>query len=336
MTTAVALSDHDLATYTKSADLAKRAHALLQHQKESWEMLRGGYAMLENVETRTIDFGDFAFRLQYNPRRITSSAAKVDAKSISERKCFLCPGHLPREQRGLAFAERYLLLCNPFPIFPEHFTVPDMSHVPQRIAGTFGDMLDLAQAVGDRYVVFYNGPKCGASAPDHFHFQAGNRGFMPIDSEYDYIKTHLGRQIANRGSLHAYAVDKYLRSLISFEGPSRQALTDAFTAFYATFEQMSPASEDEPMLNVIASYARGYWRVILFPRAKHRPSCFFAEGDARILLSPASVDFGGVCVTPLEQDFKRVDKTVLRQMFEEVCLPAEKFADLADRLKAAL
>jgi hypothetical protein len=336
MTIAVALSDHDLARYTQSADLAKRAHALLQHQKAAWETLRGGYAMLENIETRTLDFGDYAFRLQYNPRRITSSAAKVDAKSISERKCFLCPGHLPKEQRGLAFAGQYLLLCNPFPIFPEHFTIPDLSHVPQRILPTFGDMLDLAQALGDRYVVFYNGPKCGASAPDHFHFQAGNRGFMPIDGEYDYIKTHLGRQIANRGSLHAYAVDKYLRSLISFESPSRQALMDAFNVFYGEFERMSPASEEEPMLNAIVSYARGNWRVILFPRAKHRPSCFFAEGDERILLSPASVDFGGVCVTPLEQDFRRVDQGILKQMFDEVCLPAERFEALADGVRAGL
>ena len=336
MTIAVALSDHDLARYTQSADLAKRAHALLQHQKAAWETLRGGYAMLENIETRELDFGEYVFRLQYNPRRITSSAAKVDAKSISERKCFLCPGHLPKEQRGLAFAERYLLLCNPFPIFPEHFTIPDLSHVPQRIMPTFGDMLDLAQALGDRYVVFYNGPRCGASAPDHFHFQAGNRGFMPIDGEYDYIKTNLGRQIANRGSLHAYAVDKYLRSLISFESPSRQAMMDAFGVFYATFERMSPASEEEPMLNAIVSHARGNWRVLLFPRAKHRPSCFFAEGDERILLSPASVDFGGVCVTPLEQDFRRVDKGILKQMFDEVCLPAEQFEALADGVRAGL
>lgn len=332
MTTAVALSDQILANYTRSADMAARAHALLQHQKEGWEMLRGGYAMLDKIETRTLDFGEYAFRLQFNPRRITSSAAKVDAKSIAERPCFLCSGHLPKEQRGLKFG-RYLILCNPFPIFPEHFTVPDVSHVPQRIAGAFGDMLDLAQAMGGRYVVFYNGPRCGASAPDHFHFQAGNRGFMPIDSEYDYIKTNLGRQIVNRGSLHAYAVDKYLRSLVSFESPSRGALLDAFNAFYAAFEEISPAGEEEPMLNVVASHGRGNWRVILFPRAKHRPSCFFAEGEDRILLSPASVDFGGVVVTPVEKDFRRVDQGILKEMFEEVCLPGERFEELVGKVR---
>jgi hypothetical protein len=159
---------------------------------------------------------------------------------------------------------------------------------------------------------------------------------MPIDTEYDYIKTNLGRQIANRGSLHAYAVDNYLRSLISFESPSRTALMDAFHAFYTTFEKFSPADHEEPMLNLLASYARGNWRIILFPRAKHRPSCFFADGDARILLSPASVDFGGVVVTPLEQDFRRVDHAILTQMFNEVCLPPDTFADLTSRLKAAL
>ena len=334
--TTVALSDHDLATYTRSTDLSRRAHALLSHQKATWETLRNGYALLDHVETRALDFGDFQFRLQFNPRRITSSAAKVDARSIAERPCFLCPGNLPPEQRGLTFAEKYLVLCNPFPIFPEHFTIPDITHTPQRLFQAFGDMLDLTQAMGERYVLFYNGPRCGASAPDHFHFQAGNRGFMPIDVEYDLIKTRLGRQIASQGSLTAYAIDRYLRSLISFESPSRAALLDAFHAFYRAFNEISPPDQDEPMLNVITSYQHGLWRVILFPRAKHRPSCFFAEGDDRILLSPASVDFGGVCVTPLEQDFRRVDHAILTGMFQEVCLEPQVFTDLTARIESAL
>lgn len=337
MTAAAVLSDHDLATYATGSDLGSRAHGLLQQQKATWEMLRNGYAMLDGIQTRTLDFGGFQFRLQFNPRRITSSAAKVDPKSIAERKCFLCPGHLPREQRGLAFDSRLLVLCNPFPIFPEHFTVPSLDHVVQQIAPNFGPMLDLAEGFGGRYTVFYNGPKCGASAPDHFHFQAGNTGFMPIDVEWDRVKTKLGRQIGGKTPhLKAYAVDRYLRCAIGLESPSRAALLDAFGAFYATFADLCPAGDEEPMLNALASHHRGQWRVILFPRAKHRPSCFFAEGDAKMLLSPASVDFGGVCVTPLEQDFRRVTKETLEQMFDEVCVSPDTFATLSDRLAEVL
>lgn len=300
-------------------------------------MLRDGYAALDGIQLKTLRFEGFDFRLQFNPRRITSSAAKVDPKSIAERKCFLCPAHLPKEQRGLPFADRYMVLCNPFPIFPEHFVLIDTSHVNQRILPTFGDMLDLAEAMASRYTVFYNGPRCGASAPDHFHFQAGNKGFMPIDIEYDLIKTTLGKKVVDRGGLKAYAVDhRYGRCLIGLESRDRKALMDAFHLFYTEFSSLVPGFEDEPMLNILASQDRDAWRVILFPRAKHRPSCFFAEGDAKLLLSPASVDFGGVCVTPVEKDFLRVDQAVLKQMFDEVCVSPAVFAELSERLAKAL
>jgi hypothetical protein len=319
-----------------SQDLGAQSHALLVQQKLTWEMLRGNYAGRDQVLTRSIDFDGFRILLQFNPTRITSSAAKVDEDSIKQRRCFLCPGNLPSIQRALAFNGSYIVLANPFPIFPEHFTIPTREHVPQRLASAFPAMLDLARAMESRYFVFYNGPRCGASAPDHLHFQAGNRNVMPIDKEFDLVIARFGQTISASGHLNICAVDEqYLRSFISLQSSDAEQIQRAFDAFYSAMVKVAPAA-DEPMINVLASYQDGDWRVILFPRVKHRPAVFFAEGDARMVLSPASVDFGGLCVTPVEKDFERLTAQDIRQMFAEVSLVGAGFAELKRELMAKL
>jgi hypothetical protein len=312
---------------SSSATISDSASALLHDQQQDWLLLRGNLTALKSVQTRSIAVDDFVIRLQFNPARIVSSSAKVDAASIAQRKCFLCPANLPPEQRGLAFADHYLILCNPFPIFPEHFTIPHRDHRPQRIAAAFGEMLDLAQAMSPRYTVFYNGPRCGASAPDHLHFQAGDRGFMTIESEYARLK---GDAIFRDRQVAVYAPQS-LRPFISIESNDRAAIVAAFTAVCAELATLNPGDE-EPMMNVLAWHDGGGWRVIVFPRAKHRPSFYSAEGDERILLSPASVDLGGVCIMPVEKDFHRLTADHLRQMLHEVMLPPDKFTRLRERL----
>ena len=168
---------------------ASKAHALLEQQKGAWEMLRNGYDTLRTVRTRVFEFDGFQVKVQFNPGRLTSTVAKVDAASIKERKCFLCTENLPPAQRGIPSDGDYLVLCNPFPIFPEHFTISSVRHTPQLIRDSFGTLLNLTRDLGSRYTVLYNGPRCGASAPDHLHFQAGNRSYLPIDAEYQALKT---------------------------------------------------------------------------------------------------------------------------------------------------
>jgi hypothetical protein len=158
-------------------------HHLLTGQLASWETARNNYAALSGVRVKELNVNGILYKVQFNPARIVSSGAKVDAKSILERKCFLCPANLPPVQKGIPFGGHYNILVNPFPIFPRHLTVPELAHTPQRIATRFTDMLELAEALTD-YTIFYNGPKCGASAPDHAHFQAGNKGFMPIEKDW--------------------------------------------------------------------------------------------------------------------------------------------------------
>lgn len=317
-------------------ELADRAHDLLQQQIADWPMLKTGVAALQTIKTRTIELDGFSMRVQFNPGRIISSSAKVDPKTIRERKCFLCPANLPPEQKGLPFRDGdYLLLCNPFPIFPEHFTIVHKDHRPQRIADAFIAMLDLAAAVGKRYTVFYNGPRCGASAPDHLHFQAGDRGFMTIESEFDRLK---GKPIASNANVAAFINDSP-RSFIAFESANRDALADAFADAYWAMNDIHPgpaSADDEPMMNVLAWHEHAAWKVIILPRFKHRPSFYFAEGDERILLSPASVDLGGVCIVPLEHDFQKLSREHIEQMLREVMLPPEMFERLVQRVRAKL
>ena len=160
--------------------MQETVNKLFDEQLAEWPLAGSNYRALDQVRTKLFEDGKALYKVQFNPARIASSSAKVDTQSIRARACFLCPHHLPAEQRGIAFKTHYRILVNPFPIFPRHLTIPDLQHVDQRIEGRIDDMLDLAQEL-DHYVVFYNGPQCGASAPDHFHFQAGNKGLLPVE-----------------------------------------------------------------------------------------------------------------------------------------------------------
>jgi hypothetical protein len=317
---------------TTSTDLALRAATLLEQQKHEWDVLRGGYESLLRIETRTLAFEGYQVELQFNPGRIASSAAKVDAKSISQRPCFLCPQNRPPEQRGIALHDNLVLLCNPFPIFPEHFTIPLLQHVPQRILPSFGMMLDLARELQSRYTVFYTGARCGASAPDHLHLQAGSRNFVPVDREYPSLPK---RMIARARGVEACAVDGYLRRMIALQGGDREAIVAAFGELHAILRALD-GGDEEPMVNLFASFAAGQWSVFIFPRGRHRPAAYFAEGDAQMLLSPGAVDMGGLCIIPVERDFRRLTREDLVQMFDEVTLEAAAFEQLVGQLRRTL
>jgi len=264
---------------------------LFNEQLSNWELARNNYLALEQVRIKTLIVDGREYKVQFNPARIISSAAKTDAQSIRERKCFLCAENRPPEQKGISFNGRYTILINPFPIFPRHLTIPALEHTPQLIASRFGDMLDLAQQLGD-YVVFYNGPDCGASAPDHFHFQAGNKGFLPIEK------------------------DRNVQNMICIESDKKEELLDSFRKVYDAMEEKPEG--DEPMMNILAWYEAAKWIVCIFPRKKHRPACYSAEGEANLLISPASVDLGGVFITPLKKDFEKITAEDIGKILREI------------------
>lgn len=292
---------------------------LLADQLATWETARANYAALAGVRVKELDVDGTPYKVQFNPARIVSSAARVDAKSISERKCFLCPGNLPPEQKGIPFGGHYRILVNPFPIFPRHLTIPDTEHVPQRIASRFPDMLDLARLLTD-YTVFYNGPHCGASAPDHAHFQAGNRGFLPIEKTW---RTQVAGKVTGYGQAVLWQLDDAPRTTLVIESAEKEDAEKLFCLLYRSLP-VKPG-EEEPMMNVLARYETDRWTVFVFPRRKHRPDCYNAEGEANLLISPASVDLGGVFITPVEKDFRKITAEDVKRILEEVCLSADEF-----------
>jgi len=303
------------------SDAAKR---LFESQKEQWSILAAGYETLNTVKSKSFQFDGFKIKAQFNAGRMISTSAKVDPKSISERKCFLCIENLPEEQKGILYNNKYIILCNPFPIFPTHFTITDKEHQPQRIIDTFTDMLDLSKDISKYYSVIYNGPRCGASAPDHLHFQVGNKFFMPIDDEFHQLKNEYGKDIYENDNLSFFAIDDGIRKFISLESLDKELVVKSFKKFYKTYSELMN-EEQEPMINIISFYEEEFgWRVIIFLRAKHRPAVFFAEDETQMLVSPAAIDLGGVCVFPREEDFNRITKEMIAEIFKEVFVDVAK------------
>jgi len=296
--------------------ISEQARALIKDQQKEWELARKNYAGLARVKSRKLAFDGYDMVVQFNPERIRSSAAKVDSKSIEKRPCFLCQENLPKEQRGIAVLDRYMILVNPFPIFPEHLTIPHINHIDQLIEERFGDMLELSKLLED-FTVFYNGPKCGASAPDHFHFQAGIKRFMPI--EFDYRKGLFFHDATQRNGVEVISWTDYGRSIISYSGREMDSLVTEFNLLFVELKSMQP-EEVEPMLNILCSYYKSRWHVHVFPRKLHRPWQYFEEGEKQILLSPASVDMGGVLITPREEDFDKITTLDAQSIFDQVCL----------------
>ncbi|MCK9205965.1 MAG: DUF4922 domain-containing protein [Salinivirgaceae bacterium] len=313
-------------------DYQKHTRLLFIQQKETWPLLAENSEGLKNVLLKTLSFGGFSFKVQYNAKRITSSAAKVDKETIAARPCFLCQANRPMEQSQVLFEGSYDILCNPFPIFQEHFTIAGLNHIPQEIGNSFGQYLDISKALHE-LVVFYNAPKCGASAPDHLHFQAGNLGFLPIESEYDNLRNRYGKELFNTPAISVVAIDDGLRRMVVLESDDKLSLESGFKPIYQFMKDL--VSGEEPNLNILGWFS-GQWRIIIFPRDKHRPWQYFAEGDENILLSPASVDLGGTLITPLEKDFHKISASDVADIMNQVCLPPETFEELCSFIKKSL
>jgi len=293
----------------------EKVNDLFSQQLSGWELAKTNYSQLGSVKTKRIGFGAFDVLVQFNPERIRSSSAKVDAKSVEARPCFLCKANRPVQQKDLIFDENYTILVNPFPIFRTHLTITCNKHTDQRIRNSFSDMLTLSAALPD-FVVFYNGPQCGASAPDHLHFQAGEKGFIPL--EHDFLKRDLTEKIAVKYGIEIRLWKKYFRGIISFKGNEREGLLKAFDEFYMKMSEIQP-DRPEPMMNILSYADRTGWTIHIIPRKAHRPAQYFIKGSGQILVSPASVDLGGVMITPREDDFERINQENLKDIFSQLC-----------------
>lgn len=295
-------------------DLVRQARSLLAEQDAAWEMLRQNRAGLAAEPTRTFMLGKSAVRVQLNRGRLKSSLSRLDEKGIRDRACFLCDPNRPAIQHNLPVGGGFRLMCNPFPILPEHYTIVHETHRPQRVLDVVVDLINVASIAGSKWTLFYNGPRCGASAPDHLHFQAGKRGFMPIDDEFRDAS-----MFVNDVNGVCLSIDRnYPRRFILLESADRQPLLKRFNDVYQVLASLQPQLE-EPMLNLLALTDESTARLLIFPRTQHRPACYSAPEASRLLVSPGTVDMGGVIVLPVEEHFHRITGADVQQVFDEVC-----------------
>ena len=309
--------------------LSELCMELLSEQKETWLDLEQGYESLKDTMAREITCNGFSVNVQHNPGRIRSTLADVGDKSVNERPCFLCLNNLPEDQKGVLYHEKFLVLCNPMPVFSGHFTIAHLIHQPQAITEHIDIFLDLTSDFGSNWSVLYNGPRCGASAPDHLHFQAIPSGKMPIEKEIMDGKRCI--QTVRIDGVRISRAQGLGRELIILEGDDPKVIAGVFKRIVTELKKVFN-TDNEPMMSIIGSHDREKLRIMVFPRAKHRPDVFFREGDARVVVSPAVIEMGGVLVTPMERDFERLDASAVEDIFKEVSLKGEIVQNVIDTI----
>jgi hypothetical protein len=302
-------------------DFRSLVEGLIEQQQATWPMLRKAVEGLAEVKYKRLSVKGAEVFAQFNPKRIVSTAATVDAATIKRRPCFLCPDNLPPEERGVEFGADFVTLCNPFPVLPRHLVITSRQHIPQSIEGNFGTLLDLARDLGQSFFALYNGPACGASAPDHLHFQACERELPPIFRDLEGWK----RQVWSSDSgIEIFAPHGYRLNALIIRGFQRDALVRWFGRALRLLAKTTGA-EAEPMVNLVATVNGNEWTVIVFPRSRHRPSCYDAEGDAKLTVSPAAIDLSGALVVPNPSHFDRIGSWEVEKIYAEVTLDQERF-----------
>jgi len=296
---------------------------LFTKQWRDWSLAYDNYETLTNASTKRLQLGDAMIVLQHNPARRRSSAAKLDAASIEQRKCFLCTENQPTRQRALLWGDHYKIQVNPYPIFPKHLTIADQRHLPQSIGHRLEDMMQLAYSL-PFFVIFYNGPRCGASAPDHMHFQAGSKGILPLCSEISGTTTIL---LADGDEGFIGYIGSLGRSLFTIETTTIRTAQHYFKHLMTLLPQGE--HDNEPMVNVLCWWdmVDHAWRLVVFPRSKQRPSCY-GEGPNQLLLSPAAVEMGGLWAVPEDKDFNSLTAERVQALYDELCLSRSELEPL--------
>lgn len=297
-------------------NLSTRVAALIQQQLATWPMLRRATDALDQVQYKELNVKGSRVLAQFNPARIVSTAAKVDTASIQARPCFLCAENLPAEEKGVPFGENYVVLCNPFPVLKDHLVISERRHTPQAIAPRIEDFLDLTRELGSEYFTLYNGPACGASAPDHQHFQACSREKIPLFAE---IETWPRVMAVSSFGLADFELEDFRLNVLIARSKDKDKIANWFTSTLNSLIRET-SSLSEPMMNLIATYDPQGWSIYLFPRSKHRPACYYAEGEERLTISPAGIDLAGVLVVPDPDHFARLTANDVAQIYEEVTL----------------
>ncbi len=324
--------------------------AFFQKELQDWPEAAERYkALEEGVQTKELPLGEMMMAAQFNPARIVSTGAAIDKKTISERPCFLCDNNRPKEQHKLMTEKHYQILVNPYPILPQHFTIPMRRHTPQSIYSSFGTLRKMAWDM-PKHIVFYNGPLCGASCPDHMHLQAGSRGIAPLERDWTMYEKGLrklypltGEQMASMEEAGNVGNRPGLYLLEGYACPVfviRSLPTESDSLLCQRVYKALPVigDETEPRLNIVCWREKGTASrpdeivTLIFPRSKHRPDCYYAEGKEQLLISPGALDMCGLFITPREQDFKALTAEKAASILKEVTLSEEELKPIITQL----
>ena len=310
-----------------------RIHKFVGDQLSRWPLACDNFRALKNVRVKELNIGGLNVKLQFNPARMISSAAKLNKEDIAKRRCFLCRENRPDEQIMLKFegrkGKKYHILVNPYPIFPDHLVIAKNRHVEQSILHRYVDMLDLAKKYSS-YTFFYNGPKSGASAPDHHHFQAAPSGLIPLVEDVDSTSDQFLEYLTSTQDARLYHYNKFTTGVFVLRADTAKSAAKLFYRLLDCAEV--PEGEKEPMFNLFTYYKEGEFRSVVVFRSRHRSHHYFSEGPDHLTMSPGCADMGGVFIVPVEAEFEKMTESLLGEMVEEVSITREEESVIINRL----
>lgn len=315
-----------LARQKQNQDREKGLTDFFHNQLNQWKDVAKRFEELKGVQTREVG----SALAQFNPARLVSTGAKIDKATLAKRPCFLCEKNRPGEQIVLPFGEGFDILVNPFPILPVHFTIPSRHHQLQAIAENYVQIHRLLRAY-PQLMVFYNGPKCGASAPDHLHFQAGTSGILPLQRDWQRLYETSLPLLKLNDAEGIYEIKDYVCPALAIVSHTEKHDVELFSRLYEAL----PLKEDEtePMMNIVAWRNGDTFISVVFPREKHRPDCYSAEGEAQCLVSPGSLDMAGLLILPRQSDFEGMTSERAKAVLREVSLSEEVMAEVVKRIR---
>ncbi len=303
----------------------KELNKFIKDQLSVWQLASSNFRALKTAPSREVDVFGLKCRIQYNPRRVISSTADTSPAAIASRKCFLCADNCPKEQFHLGFEGRkgrnYHIQINPYPIFRGHLVIVRDEHIPQEIWHHFPDMLDFAARYKD-YLVFYNGPSSGASAPDHLHFQAIPKHNLPLEDVVDEFLDHPGEPLATVKDASLYKFDGYARGVFALKATTSKSLAKLFYRLLDCTDRGK--GEEEPMFNLYAYVKNGEYRTIVVMRSAKRSHHFYSEGADHLTISPGAADIAGLFVAPFREDYDKADTALLEELLSEVCISEDE------------
>lgn len=305
-------------------------------QLSRWTLACNNFRALKNVKIKTMDIGGLQVKLQFNPARMISSAAKLTKEDIAARKCFLCRENRPSEQIMIKFegrkGKKYHILVNPYPIFPDHLVIAMATHTEQSIWKRYVDMLDLAKKY-QKYTFFYNGPRSGASAPDHHHFQGAPQELIPLEMDVDRCLTMKDPVLEQVASLQDAELYHYRRFTTGVFVVRSDTAKSAAKLFYRLLDCADiPEGEKEPLINLFSYYKDGEFRSIVVFRSRHRSHHYFSDGPDHLTMSPGCADMGGVFIVPVQKEFETITQELLSEMVAEVSIPQQEQELIIHRL----